>query len=57
MVGADGVTFMNGVGLTVTLAVLVFWQPAAVVPVTVYVVVVVGETVILAPVAEPGSHV
>jgi len=37
--------------------VAVFWQPFALVPVTTYVVVVVGETVTVVPVSDPGIHV
>ena len=43
-------TLMVGNGLTVTVTVVVPTQPAAEVPVTVYVVVVVGFAVTLAPV-------
>ena len=48
----------GGNGLTVTRRVAVFVQPVAVnVPVTVYVVVEAGETVIEPPLNEPGIHV
>ena len=43
-------TLTNGNGKTVTTAVVVFKQPLAAVPVIVYVVVVVGLAVTLAPV-------
>lgn len=46
-----------GVGLTVTNTVPVFEQPAPTVPVTVYVVVVVGETVTEVPLSDPGIQV
>jgi len=45
---------MVGKAFTVTNAVPVAVQPFAAVPVTVYVVVVVGETVTVAPVNDPG---
>ena len=45
-----GVVVTVGKGLTVTTTVAVFVQPAAEVPVTVYVVVAAGETVVEAPV-------
>jgi hypothetical protein len=45
-----------GSGLTVTATVAVEEQPAALVPVTVYVVVVVGETLTEEPVWFPGIH-
>jgi hypothetical protein len=47
---ADAVTVGNG--FTVTLTVVVPVQPAALVPVTVYVVVALGVTVLLAPVPK-----
>ena len=48
----------GGNGFTVTSRVAVFVQPVAVkVPVTVYVVVEVGDTVIEPPLNEPGIHV
>jgi hypothetical protein len=43
-----------GEGFTVMVRVAVFVHPLAEVPVTVYVVVVVGETVTVVPVSEPG---
>jgi hypothetical protein len=60
VVGAAGLMVMVGSGFTVTVTVVVAVQPAAVVPVTVYVVVAVGEAftvepdVALRPVA--GAH-
>ena len=45
-----------GDGLTLTVTVEVFTQPLASVPVTVYVVVVVGDTVTLEPDKLPGFH-
>ena len=42
---------------TVNVTVLVFVQPVADVPVTVYVVVNVGETTVVEPVKAPGFHV
>jgi hypothetical protein len=45
-----------GNGLTVTPTVAVFTQPLALVPVTVYVVVVVGDTVTDEPDKLPGFH-
>ena len=57
IVPVSGVTFRIGVGLTVIVRVAVLVQPAADVPVTVKVVVVVGETVIVVPVNEPGIQV
>jgi hypothetical protein len=49
--------FTVGFGLTVTATVAVFEHPALTVPVTVYVVVVVGETVTEVPVSDPGIQV
>jgi hypothetical protein len=43
--GAEGVTVTTGNGCTVTVTVAVFVQPLEEVPVTVYVVVTVGEAV------------
>jgi len=54
IVGAAAVALTVGVGLTVIKRVEVLVQPFAAVPVTVYVVVVVGETVTLVPVNDPG---
>lgn len=48
--GAEGVTVIVGFGFTVTVTVAVFTQPLALVPETVYVVVVVGPAVTVAPV-------
>jgi hypothetical protein len=48
---ADAVTVGNGFTVTLTVAVPV--HPAALVPVTVYVVVVLGVTVLLTPVPNP----
>jgi len=45
-----------GVGVTVTRTVCVLVHPFAAVPVTTYVVVVVGETVTVVPVNDPGIH-
>jgi hypothetical protein len=45
-----------GNGLTVTPTVAVFTQPLAFVPVTVYVVLVVGDTVTDEPDKLPGFH-
>ena len=42
---------------TVNVTVLVFVQPTRLVPVTVYVVVTVGETTVVAPVIAPVFHV
>ena len=53
---AVGVMVSVGAGFTVMVRVAVPVQPA-VVPVTVYVVVVVGETVTDVPVSDPGIHV
>ena len=54
MVVFDAVVVTVGVGLTVMVRVEVFVQPFAAVPVTVYVVEEVGETVTEAPVKLPG---
>jgi hypothetical protein len=43
--GAEGLTVIVGNGFTVTVTVAVLVQPAALVPVTVYVVVTVGDAV------------
>jgi len=48
--GADGVTVIVGLGLTVTVTVVLPVQPTKGVPVTVYVVVVVGKAVTTDPV-------
>ena len=48
---ADAVTVGNGFTVTLTVAVPV--HPAVLVPVTVYVVVVLGVTVLLAPLPNP----
>ena len=48
-----GLTVMVGLGFTVTVTVGVLVQPLAFVPVTVYVVLTVGLTVIIAPVDPP----
>jgi hypothetical protein len=50
MEGAEGVLVTVGRGFTVTVTVVVLVQPAALTPVTVYVVVAVGEAVTAAPV-------
>ena len=50
----DAVVVTVGVGFTVTVNTEVFVQPFAAVPVTVYVVAVVGDTVTEAPVKLPG---
>jgi hypothetical protein len=52
----DAVAVTVGVVLTVTSCVDVLVQPFAAVPVTVYVVVVVGETVTGEPDSDPGIH-
>jgi hypothetical protein len=52
----DAVVVTVGVAFTVIVRVLVLVQPFAPVPVTVYVVVVVGETVTGDPLSEPGIH-
>lgn len=54
MVVLEAVVVTVGNGLTVMVRVAVFVQPAADVPVTVYVVVVVGDTFTEAPVKLPG---
>ena len=54
MVALVVVVAIVGNGLTVTSAVPVDVQPFAAVPVTVYVVVVVGETETVVPVNDPG---
>lgn len=54
---AAGVTVSVGAGFTVIARVPVPVQPAALVPVTVYVVVAAGETVTGLPDNEPGIHV
>lgn len=51
---AVGVTV--GEGFTVMVRVAVLVQPLAAVPMTVYVVVVVGETVTVVPDNDPGIH-
>lgn len=59
-IAADG-TVTTGNGLTVTIEVVVLTQPAALVPVMVYVVVAVGLAVTLVPVVAlkpvAGDHV
>jgi hypothetical protein len=50
--GAEGLIVTTGKGLTVTVTVAVLVQPAALVPVTVYVVVAVGDAVTVVPVVE-----
>jgi hypothetical protein len=52
----DAVAVTVGVVLTVTSCVDVLVQPFAAVPVTVYVVVDVGETVTGEPDSDPGIH-
>ena len=56
-----GVTVSTGIAFTVTALVPVFTQPLALVPVIVYVNVLVGDAVTLAPVVAespvPGAHV
>jgi hypothetical protein len=54
IVGFDAVVVTVGNALTVMVRVAVFVQPAADIPVTVYVVVVVGDTVADVPVKLPG---
>jgi hypothetical protein len=46
-------SYAVGNGLTVTVTVAVLVQPSALVPVTVYVVVLVGDTVLELPVPRP----
>ena len=53
----DAVAVNVGNELTVRLTVLVFVHPDAFVPVTVYIVVTVGETATVDPVDELGFHV
>ena len=48
--GAAGVTLIAGLGFTVTVTVVVLLHPAALVPITVYVVVAAGLAVTVAPV-------
>ena len=55
MVGLLAVAVTVGDGLTVISCVVVDEQPE--VPVTVYVVVVVGETTTEVPLSDPGIHV
>lgn len=50
--GPDGLTATVGFGFTVTVTVAVLLQPAAFVPVTVYVVVLVGLAVTEAPLVD-----
>jgi hypothetical protein len=50
--GADGVTDKVGVGLTLIAILVVSLQPVASVPITVYVVAVLGLAVTTAPVVE-----
>ena len=50
--GADGVTVIVGLGFTVTVTVAVFVHPLTAVPVTVYVVVTVGDAVTVAHVVQ-----
>ena len=58
--GAEGVTVITGFGLTVIVTVAVFVQPFTAVPVTVYVVVTVGDAVGFAQVVQlnpvAGAH-
>ena len=56
MVVAVGVTVSEGNALTVIATVPLSVQPFASVPVTVYVVLAVGETVTVVPVSDPGIH-
>jgi hypothetical protein len=51
------VAVIVGLELTTTDSVLVLVQPAAFVPVTLYVLVTVGLTTTLDPVVPPGFHV
>jgi hypothetical protein len=53
----DALVLMTGRGFTVKLLTAVFVQPAALVPVTVYVILVVGVALTLAPVKLPGIQV
>lgn len=57
MVGTDADAVTVGSVLTVIVRRAVAVQPLAAVPVTVYVVVVVGETVTVVPLKLPGCHV
>ncbi len=52
IVDGDAEAVTVGVGLTVTVTVAVLVQPSALVPVTVYVVVLVGDTVLELPVPK-----
>jgi hypothetical protein len=54
---AGPLTTTTGTDVTVTANVPVVVQPAAVIPVTEYVVVADGETLTLLPVKLPGIHV
>ena len=47
----------NGSGFTIILVVAVFLHPAAEVPVTIYVILVVGETAFGFPIPTPLFHV
>ena len=51
------VVFNVGVGVTFTVTVRVLRQPVALAPVTVYMVVETGLTVVVAPIAPPGFQV
>jgi len=57
MTSAVVVVVTDGKGLTVIVLVAVLLQPAVLVPVTVYVVVLEGLTVTDVPVNEPGIQV
>ena len=54
IVGLDAVAVTVGVGVTVTVTTAVFEQPGPTVPVTVYVVVLAGETLTEDPFRLPG---
>jgi hypothetical protein len=51
---AELVTVKDGNGFTVTPATVELVQPAVLVPITVYVVVTVGDTAMVLPVKVPG---
>ena len=57
IVVAELVIVSVGNGFTVTVTVLVFVHPRVFVPVTVYIVLMAGETTTLLPVNEPGFQV